>query len=381
MSRMAASSIPEEDHVESDLPLAGVRILDLTSLLPGPFASQMLADLGATVIKVERPGGDPMRHLSAGTFPVVNRGKHSIELDLRTEEDRVLAVELAIEADVLLENGRPGVTARLGLGFEALKESNPTLVYLSLSGWGQDGPAAGEPGHNGDYLARAGGTWLTGAPRTPPSEAVPVVYADLGAALYGVIGVLAALLEPREARHIDVSLFATGHALLAPRFGEYVHKGMPSRDELLKRPAHGVFEASDGHYLTIAAVEDPFWFALCDLIGRPDLAAREDLRDYTQRTRHAAEIDAAVAAAFRTRPRDEWVVLLRERDVPVAPVLRPEEAVVDEQARHVGIQPHWPDVRAFLPIAGLPLGAAQEVVTQDASGDLIRASRWVELCR
>lgn len=365
--------------MESDLPLTGVRILDLTSLLPGPFASQMLVDLGATVIKVERPGGDPMRYLSAGTFPVVNRGKHSIALDLRAEEDRALAVALATEADVLLENGRPGATARLGLGFEELKEQNPTLVYLSLSGWGQDGPAAGEPGHNGDYLARAGGTWLTGAPGTPPSEAVPVVYADLGAGLYGVIGVLAALREPRRARHIDVSLFATGHALLAPRYGEYVHKGMPSRDELLRRPAHGVFEAADGHYLTVAAVEDPFWFALCDLIGRPDLAARDDLVDYARRTRHADEIDEAVAAAFRSRPRDEWLALLREHDVPAAPVLRPEEAVADEQAQHLGIQSHWPDVRAFLPVAGLPVREGGGVVATDAAGDRVRASHWAEL--
>ncbi|WP_169799277.1 CaiB/BaiF CoA transferase family protein [Nocardioides jensenii] len=365
--------------MESDLPLSGVRILDLTSLLPGPFAGQMLVDLGAIVVKVERPGGDPMRHLGAGTFSVVNRGKHSIELDLRDEADRVLAVELASEADVLLENGRPGATAKFGLGFEALKELNPRLVYLSLSGWGQSGPAAGEPGHNANYLSRAGGTWLTGGPGTPPSDAVPVAQADIGAALYGVIGVLAALREPRQARHLDVSLFATGHALLAPRYGEYVDKGMPGRDELLRRPAHGVFEAGDGECLTIAAVEDQFWCALCKLIGRPDLAAREDLSDYAERCRRADEIDAAVARAFRTRPRDAWLALLREHDIPAAPVLRPEEAVLDPQAQHLGIQPDWPVVRAFLPIAGLPRVAGGEPVERDSAGGKIRATRWAEL--
>lgn len=338
--------------MENDLPLAGLRILDLTSLLPGPFASQLLVDLGATVVKVERPGGDPMRQLAPGPFAAVNRGKRVVELDLRDPADRRVAVDLAEEADALLESGRPGATARLGLGFEELSVRNPRLIYLSLSGWGQDGPAAREPGHNANYLARAGATYLTGEPGSPPSEAVPVAQADLGAALYGVVAVLAALREPRRARHLDVSLYAASLSLLAPRFAEYVAKGMPSRDDLLRRPAHGVFEAADGQYLTIAAVEPQFWHALCHLIDRPDLAAREDLKAYDDRCRRADEVDAAVAAALRTRPREEWVDLLRAHDIPVAPVLRPEEAVADPQARHLGFQPDWPTVRSFLPVTG-----------------------------
>lgn len=364
--------------METGLPLAGVRVLDLTSLLPGPFASQLLADLGATVIKVERPGGDPMRQLSPGTADAVNRGKHSIELDLRDPEDRELAVELAVDADVVLESGRPGATDRLGLGFEVLSERNPRLVYLSLSGWGQGGPSAAEPGHNANYLARAGATHLTGEPESPPSEAVPVAQADLGAALYAVIGVLASLREPRRARHLDVSLYGASMALLAPRFAEYVHKGMPTRDELLRRPAHGVFRAKDGEYLTVAAVEPQFWTAFCEVIGHPELARREDLRAYDERCRKADEVDALVAEAFRGRPRDEWLSMLRDRDIPVAPVLRPEEAVADAQARHLGVQPEWPVVQTYLPVLGFGATVAASV-TADGSAERIRSYRWAEL--
>ncbi|MDN5895869.1 MAG: CoA transferase, partial [Nocardioides sp.] len=292
-------------------------------------------------------------------------------------EDRALAVALADEADVLLESGRPGATARLGLGFHELSARNPRLVYLSLSGWGQDGPASGEPGHNSNYLARAGSTYLTGDPGTPPSEAVPIAQADLGAALYGVIAVLAGLREPRQPRHLDVSLYASSLALLAPRFAEYVDKGMPSRDELLRRPAHGVFEAGDGKYLTLGAVEEQFWVALCELIGRSDLGADEGLRSYVERCRRADEVDAAIAAALLTKPRDEWVEMLRARDIPVAPVLSPEEAVVDPQARHLDIFSDWPEVRTFLPVSGLARPA--DLSGTQRSDDKIRASGWTEL--
>lgn len=374
------------NDVENDPPLAGLRILDLTSLLPGPFASQVLVDLGATVVKVERPGGDPMRHLSPGPFTAVNRGKHVIELDLRDPEDLQVAIDLAEEADVLLESGRPGATARLGLGFEELAARNPRLVYLSLSGWGPDGPAVAEAGHNNNYLARAGATSISGPPGTPPTDANPVALADLGASLYGVIAVLAALREPRTARHLDVSLYASSLALLVPRFAEYVEKGMPGRDDLLRRPAHGVFEAGDGQYLTIAAVEPQFWRALCELIDRSDLAEREDLKAYDDRCRNADEVDAVVAEVLRTRPRDEWIELMRAHDIPVAPVLRPEEAVADPQARHLGFQPAWPEVRSFLPVVGFgALGASgASDATPGASdlpdvGERVRASRWAEL--
>lgn len=357
--------------------LAGVRVLDTTSLLPGPFAAQVLADLGATVVKVERPGGDPMRHIGQGAFAAMNHGKWSIELDLKNDGDRETFLGLVADADVLLENGRPDAMERLGLGYDVLAGRNPRLVYASLSGWGRSGPAAGEPGHNVNYLARAGATYLTGPRGGPPSDAVPFVTADLAGALYTVIAVLAALRDrPRTGRRLDISLYASTLALLAPRFAEYVAKGRPSRDDLLRRPAHGVFEAGDGLFLTIAAVEDHFWEKLCRALGLEDFGARADLATYVQRFDHADEVDELLEATFRRRPRDAWVRHLREHDVPVAPVLAPEDVPSDPQARHLDIYQSWPDVRTFLPVTGLRHGAAGDVADVDEHGGRLRAAGW-----
>jgi crotonobetainyl-CoA:carnitine CoA-transferase CaiB-like acyl-CoA transferase len=253
-------------------------------------------------------------------------------------------------------------------------------VYVSLSGWGQTGPAAQDPGHNATYLARAGATHLTGPRGSDPSDEVPVEIADLGAALYSVIGILSALRNRRpEGVRLDISLFGSAVALLAPRLAEYAAKGNPSRDDLLRRPAHGTFRTADGRFLTIAAVEDSFWIGLCEAIGRPDLGRRQDLADYNARCAHADEIDEAVSAALGSGSCEHWLDILSQYDVPAVPVLEPWQLPDDPQVRHLGALPAWPDVRAFLPISGLSTTTATAVPEIDSSGPAIRRSGWAGL--
>jgi len=356
-------------------PLAGIRVLDLSGMLPGPFASQVLADLGATVIKVERPGaGDAMRSLQPHMYETVNAGKHSIALDLRDPDDHAVLRGLASDADILLDGFRPGVLDRLGAGFDDIAALNPRIIYVSMSGWGLDGPLAADPGHNGTFTARAGAVHLTGSGESPVE--IPVPYADLAAALYAVIGVVATLRDPdREAVHLDVSLFASALAFMLPRIAEYVGAGATSAADIMERPANGVFACRDGA-VVIAAVEDHFWESLCTALGLDDFRGRAGWDTYPGRSAAATEINSRIAAAVADRDRDDVVAHLRAQGIPVSPVLAPDEVHADEQVRHLGyLQPDRP-LRSILPIRGVDLAAVDTVEELDASGAAIRAAGW-----
>ncbi|MBX3093757.1 MAG: CoA transferase [Cryobacterium sp.] len=367
-------------HAESDetvwRPLHGVKVLDLTTMLPGPFASQILVDLGATVIKVERsPGGDAMRHIQPHMFESFNRGKSSIALDLKNPADVEVLLSLAAEADVFMEGFRPGVLERLGVGFAAISAKQPKVVYVSLSGWGQSGPLVNDPGHNGTFMARSGATFLTGEPSSPPGDA-PVPVGDLGASLYAVIGILAALRDPhRTARQLDVSLFGSVLSFMTPRLAEYIGSEATSREDVMLRPANGVFAVADG-YVLIAAVEDHFWGPLCRALGLDDLAADGELARYELRKARASELNERISRAVADRGRDELVDLLRAHDVPVSPVLSPVEVMSDAQVIHLGRLASDRPVRSFVPIDGVKLVEAGDTEPLDASGPAIRAEGW-----
>lgn len=363
------------------LPLAGVRVIDLSALLPGPYASQVLVDLGATVLKVERaPDGDALRQLMPQMYGAVNRGKHSVKLDLKDEADRDLLLDLASDAEVFIEGFRPGVVDRLGVGFEAVRSRRPDVIYCSISGWGQTGPLAGDTGHNGNYLARSGAIHLTGPAGHPPDDSLAIQVADLGAALFTVIGILSALrISPRDAMHLDVSMFSAGLSMMAPRLAEYAGKGATTRDEIMRRPGSGVFCTGDGKYLTLAAIEDHFWAALCPLIGRPDLASHPDYATYLDRYAHVDEIEEAVSTALAEGTRDEWVSRFAAHGVPAAPVLAPEEVLADPQAQHLGVLRGWPDVHAGSPILGLPTISPDDTSALDEQGAQVRDSGWSAL--
>jgi alpha-methylacyl-CoA racemase len=285
-------------------PLAGTLVVDFTRYLPGPFASRELLERGARVVRVEAPGGDPMRDVAPGWHEALNAGKESVLWDL--EQDPGLGRAVCARADVVLEGFRPGVAQRLGIGPGDVPDS---VVYCSITGFGPDEPRAG---HDLNYQGWAGLLADT-APALPP-----VQIADLaGGALYAVVEILAALLERERSgrgRHIDVSMTHNAHRLAAHRL-----HGEPERTLTGALACYRIYETADGRYLTITPVEPKFWRRLCEVIRREDLVDRQ----YEQSQEALA---AELAAVFRTRTLADWVALFEGEDVMAGPVATLAEA-------------------------------------------------------
>lgn len=306
-------------------PLHGLRILDFSELLPGPVLTGCLAELGARVLKVERPpAGDPVRRMSPGVFGAVNRGKDSLLIDLKQPEGRAQAQVLADEADVLVESFRPGVMARLGLDYPGLAARNPKLIYVSLSGYGQDGPYAAVPGHDLNYLSVAGLKAISSG-----SAGVPV--ADLCGSVYGLAGVLAALLQRAttgRGQHLDVALAECALHWMNPRLGRFAGAGAADletqRQMALARPGYGVFACRDGQAISIGALEDHFWSRLVGSLALSPFDTPGHAR-MAQRVPQTEAINALIA----TRCAEEDCAPLLQRllaaDVPAAPVVPPGE--------------------------------------------------------
>jgi alpha-methylacyl-CoA racemase len=285
-------------------PLAGTLVVDFTRYLPGPFASRELLERGARVVRVEAPGGDPMRDVAPGWHEALNAGKESVVWDL--EQDPGLGRAVSARADVVLEGFRPGVAQRLGIGPGDVPDS---VVYCSITGFGPDERRAG---HDLNYQGWAGLLADT-APALPP-----VQIADLaGGALYAVVEILAALLERERSgrgRHIDVSMTHNAHRLAAHRL-----HGEPERTLTGALACYRIYETADGRYLTITPVEPKFWRRLCEVIRREDLVDRQ----YEQGQEALA---AELAAVFRTRALADWVALFEGEDVMAGPVATLAEA-------------------------------------------------------
>lgn len=317
-------------NAQDDTPLAGLRVLDLSELLPGPFMTQSLVELGADVIKVERPPhGDPMRRAAPALFAAVNRGKRSLQADLKTDAGRTAVLALADGADVMVESFRPGVIARLGLDWPQLQRRNPRLVLASLSGYGSTGPCAQWPGHDLNYLAAAGVVGMAmkddGA---SPSFGVPV--ADLAGATYALAAVQTALLHRMRSgrgQHLDISLTDCVAHWMNPRLAALHDAGgdaVRARRAVQQRPAYGSFRCRDGRVLTVAALEDHFWRALVAALPLPAFDTPE-LAHYPGRAAAAAAIHAAIAEALAGLDAQQALQRLVAADVPVAEVTALEQ--------------------------------------------------------
>jgi len=344
-------------------PLQGITVLDFTTLLPGPLAALMLAEAGARVIKIEAPGGEDFRHfppMSGGysaSFAAMNAGKETLEINLKDPAALDRLRPMIAAADVLIEQFRPGVMARLGLSYEAVRAINPRLIYCSITGYGQSGPRAQEAGHDLNYIARSGMlSQSTGGPAHPVMP--PLLAADIGGGSFpAVINILLGLMQ-RDATgagsHIDIAMADTPatfawHAILTravtganPRDGGELFTG--------GEPRYRCYAASDGRLVAVGAMEDKFWHRFCDAIGLP-----AELRGWDADTPRAmAFIEAAIAA----RNSEHWRAVLEPLDACICIVATVEEAMADPQFVGRGLyarRAELPDgssvPRAFVPVA------------------------------
>ena len=330
--------------------LSGVKVLELGQLIAGPFASKTLADFGAEVIKVEAPGlGDPLRKwrmLHEGTsvwWQAQSRNKQSICLDLRVKEGQAIARKLALEADVVIENFRPGTLEKWGLGWEELHQVNPKLIMLRISGYGQDGPRRDEPGFAAIGEAMAGLRYITGHPNEVPVRA-GVSLGDTIAGLHGALGVLLALYE-RDARGgqgqmIDVALYEAVFNLtesLLPEYSAFGAIRQPAGGALPGIAPSNAYRCADGQYVLIAGNGDSIYKRLMTLIGRSDLGEDPTLASNDGRAKRVVEIDAAITAWTKTLTLDEVLKGLLEAEVPSGKIYTAKDIAEDPHYHARGV--------------------------------------------
>ncbi|UZX15857.1 CoA transferase [Thermus sp. PS18] len=326
-------------------PLSGIKVLDLSRVLAGPLCTMILADLGAEVIKVEPPWGDETRGWGppfvkgeSAYFLSVNRGKKSLALDLKTLEGQEVVRRLAQRADVLVENFKTGDLRRYGLDYESLKELNPRLVYLSITGFGHTGPRAQEPGYDAALQGYTGIMSVTGEPEGPPMK-VGVAWIDVMTGMMGAVAVLSALYEREKGglgQHIDLSLFDVGLFALANLGESYLLTGKPPKrlgNAHAQIVPYGAFPAADG-WLVLAVGNDEQFARLCQVLDLPDLLARFPTN--AERVEARKEVVEAISQVLKTQPRAHWLERFREKGIPAAPVNDLAEAFQDPQAQARG---------------------------------------------
>ena len=328
------------------LPLQGIRVLDVSQVMAGPFACMLLADLGADVIKVEPPGGDQtrgamgfkMKGPDSMGFLNMNRNKRSLTLDLKNEDDRASFYKLAQTADVIVENYRPGAVQRLGIDYESIKKIHPKIVYVSISGFGQSGPWADRPGFDLMAQAMSGVMSVTGYPGEKPVKAgVPV--ADIGCALFATYALLAAYIGAQKSgvgQHIDASLFDAAMAFSIWDMSEYWGTGTRptplGTSNKMSAPYQAV-KARDG-YFVMGATNQKLWTRLCELLQRPDLVEHADYASVSLRLKNREALIEALEREFGQRDSADWIDAMLAAGIPAGPILSYPEAFEGEHGTH-----------------------------------------------
>ncbi|MFS0777315.1 CaiB/BaiF CoA-transferase family protein [Neobacillus sp. 3P2-tot-E-2] len=326
------------------LPLEGIRVLDLTRLLPGPYCSLLLADYGADVIKVEDPkSGDYARWYEprvnddqSAMFISLNRNKRSITLDLKDEKDKEAFISLLKTSDVLIESFRPGVMDRLGIGYEDLKVHNPKLIYCAITGYGQSGPYAKEAGHDLNFLSYSGLLHLQGAPNEKPL--IPSVQiGDIGGgALMAAVGILLAIIDAKKSNRgqfVDISMLDGALSWMHTILPNYWTSGEKlNRGELTLnggKACYEIYRTKDDRFLSVGALEYKFWKKFCQVIGKEELIDQLDEPLEQQRI-----MKQEVQTAIQQKTLTEWIELFEGIDACVSPVLTPEELTDNPQIKH-----------------------------------------------
>jgi CoA:oxalate CoA-transferase len=325
-------------------PLEGVRVLDLTRVLAGPYCTMMLSDLGAEIIKVEVPGsGDdsrafgPFRNGTSLYFITINRGKESIAINLKTEAGKKLLKDLAAKCDVVVENFRPGTMEKLGLGWDVLQKLNPRLIYAAVSGFGHSGPDSKRPAYDILVQAMGGVMSITGWPDAPPTR-VGMSLGDITAAIFGANGIMAALYHREKTgkgQKVDVAMLDCQLAILENALVRFQVDGEPPSPLGTRHPTITPFQAfrAADDWFVLAVGNDALWKTFCDAVARPDLLADQRFTTNNSRTKHLDELIPVLDVLFARKPVKEWLDLLEAAGVPAAPVNSIDKVMEDRQLK------------------------------------------------
>ena len=321
--------------------LEGIRVLDITQVMAGPYCAMLMSDMGADVIKVESPAGDQARHMAGKVgsdsfgFNSVNRGKRGIVVDLKKPEGQQIIRQIARAADVLIENNRPGMMEKYGLDYATLSTLNPKLIYASISGFGQTGPYASKGGFDLVAQGISGIMSVTGEPGRPPARTgVPVV--DLGAGLFALVGILAALhhrTRTGEGQHVDTALLDTGLALSIWETSEYFSgSGIPQRLGSAHRviAPYQAIACADG-YITLGVANDRLFIQASDVLGHPEWATLSKYSTNAARLHHRLELATEIETITTTKSREYWIKRFEEACIPCGPINNYEESLADPQ--------------------------------------------------
>lgn len=372
------SDVPDPAPTAAGLPLAGVRVLDVSQVMAGPYACMLLGDLGADVVKIEPPGagdqtrgamGFRMKGADSMGFLNMNRNKRSVVLDLKTEAGREAFHKLAETADILVENYRPGVVRKLGVDYDTLRAINPRLIYASISGFGQSGPWADRPGFDLMAQAMSGVMSVTGHPGMPPVKAgVPV--ADIGCALFATYAILGAHIgraRTGEGQYIDAALFDAALAFsvwdASDYWGTGAVPGPVGTSNKMSAPYQAV-RSKDGHFV-MGATNQKLWRLLCETLGRPELLDDPRFADNASRLRNREVLIEELERTFVTRTAEEWEGILLAVGIPAGRMGTYPEAFDSEHGRHRRMRIEVPHpVEGSVPNIGFPvklLGTPQRV--------------------